>query len=267
MTSSAEYDDTREKPPDSNAPARDAEAVDPALRNRTQRSLGRDASPARIHTGPAAQSEAEQLGARAFTRKKDIYFARDEYRPGTEEGKRLLAHELAHTIQQSGLGTEAGDQHALEAEAGHAAGAVMDGNRSRVGLRAPHGVAQLQEKGKAETPSVRKHPDELTPAPARGTISGAGMTVSYLYGSSTGAFFVTLTLQVSEGVAVVATPLTDLHEGVDYRVQNAGGTKARAVVVSVGNKPAALPKLQVTFSRGSAGYVVVFQFPSTTEKK
>jgi hypothetical protein len=232
-----------------------------------QRSLGQDPGDVRIHTGAEAQAKVEQQNAQALTRKKDIYFARDEYRPGTEEGNRLLAHELAHTIQQSGSGEETGDRRSLEAEADSAAASVMSGSRGRVGLRAPLGTVQLQEKGKVTVPTVQKHPDEITPAPAQGAISGGGMTVSYLYSSSAGASVVSLVLQVPEGIAVVATPLTDLHEGADYRVQNAAGTKARSVVISVSNKLVAQPKMQVTFTRGSAGYVVVFQFPSTAGKK
>jgi len=42
-----------------------------------------------------------QLGARAFTHGKNIYFNSGEYNPASSEGKRLLAHELVHTIQQS----------------------------------------------------------------------------------------------------------------------------------------------------------------------
>jgi hypothetical protein len=93
------------------------------------------------------------------------------------------------------------------------------------------------------------------------------MTLSYLYNSSAGANFVALVLQVSEGIAVVATPLTELHEGANFRVQNAAGTRGRAVVIAVSNKLATQPKMQVTFTRGGAGYVVVFQFPTTAGRK
>jgi len=267
MTSPPEYDDTHERTSDTDASRKPSETVDPSFRVRMQRSLGQDPGDVRIHTGAEAQAKVEQQNAQALTRKKDIYFARDEYRPGTEEGNRLLAHELAHTIQQSGSGEETGDRRSLEAEADSAAASVMSGSRGRVGLRAPLGTVQLQEKGKVTVPTVQKHPDEITPAPAQGAISGGGMTVSYLYSSSAGASVVSLVLQVPEGIAVVATPLTDLHEGADYRVQNAAGTKARSVVISVSNKLVAQPKMQVTFTRGSAGYVVVFQFPSTAGKK
>jgi len=267
MTSPPDFEDSRERAPDTDAPRRQGDSVDPSLRRKIHRSLGQDVGDVRIHTGQAAQAEAARRDARALTRKKDIYFARDEYRPETKEGKRLLVHELAHTIQQSGAGADMAGRESLEAEADHASGAVAAGRPGRVGLRAASGAVQLQEKGKAAVPSIQKHPDEILPTPSQGTISGAGMTISYLYSSSPGASLLALVLQVPEGVAAVATPLTNLREGADFRVQNAGGTKARAVVISVNLKAAVPPKLQVTFTRGSAGYVVTFQFPASADKK
>src|SRR5678815_5609432 len=40
-------------------------------------------------------------GARAFTKGHDIIFGAGEYQPGTRDGRHLLAHELAHSVQQS----------------------------------------------------------------------------------------------------------------------------------------------------------------------
>ena len=54
----------------------------------------------RIHTGPEADHLARSVEARAFTFDRHIVFRDGEYRPGTYEGRSLLAHELTHTIQQ-----------------------------------------------------------------------------------------------------------------------------------------------------------------------
>lgn len=54
----------------------------------------------RIHTDTAAQESSEAINARAFTYGSDIVFGRGEYRPETPDGQRLIAHELAHTVQQ-----------------------------------------------------------------------------------------------------------------------------------------------------------------------
>jgi hypothetical protein len=56
----------------------------------------------RVHTGPDAGALASALGARAFTIGGDIGFARGEFQPGTLAGRRLLAHEVAHTAQPGG---------------------------------------------------------------------------------------------------------------------------------------------------------------------
>lgn len=58
-----------------------------------------DLSSVRVHDGPAADRAANAVGARAFALGNDITFARGEYRPGTQAGRRLLAHELAHVAQ------------------------------------------------------------------------------------------------------------------------------------------------------------------------
>ena len=87
---------------------------------------GHDVSSVRVHDGPNAHRAARDLGARAFTTGSDIYFARGTYQPDTEPGRRLIAHEVAHTVQQRGAATglqaklevsEPGDAAELEADA------------------------------------------------------------------------------------------------------------------------------------------------------
>lgn len=63
--------------------------------------FGHDFSPVRIHTGAAAGRSATDLGAAAYTVGRDIVFGAGRFAPGTHEGRRLLAHELTHVVQQS----------------------------------------------------------------------------------------------------------------------------------------------------------------------
>ena len=63
--------------------------------------LGADLSAVRLHTGPAAGAAAAEIGARAFTHGQSIYFGRGRFAPERAEGRRLLAHELVHTVQQA----------------------------------------------------------------------------------------------------------------------------------------------------------------------
>jgi hypothetical protein len=53
----------------------------------------------RVHTDDAAARSAASVDARAYTVGRDIAFGAGEYQPGTEGGRRLIAHELAHTVQ------------------------------------------------------------------------------------------------------------------------------------------------------------------------
>ncbi|PSK93423.1 DUF4157 domain-containing protein [Taibaiella chishuiensis] len=61
-----------------------------------------DFSSVKIHTGGEAEGFSRQLNAQAFTVGNDIYFNSGKYNPASAEGKHLLAHELTHTLQQSG---------------------------------------------------------------------------------------------------------------------------------------------------------------------
>jgi Domain of unknown function (DUF4157) len=62
--------------------------------------FGQDFSHVRLHTDGTAANMNRDIQAKAFTHGSDIYFNRGEFAPNTEGGKRLLAHELVHTVQQ-----------------------------------------------------------------------------------------------------------------------------------------------------------------------
>lgn len=64
--------------------------------------LGHDFSFVRVHTGVTASESARELNARAYTVGRDIVFGSGQFEPETTEGRRLVAHELVHVIQQSG---------------------------------------------------------------------------------------------------------------------------------------------------------------------
>jgi hypothetical protein len=64
--------------------------------------FGHDFSHVRIHADGQAADAARALNARAYTLGPNIVFGSGQYTPATDEGKRLLAHELTHVVQQSG---------------------------------------------------------------------------------------------------------------------------------------------------------------------
>ncbi|GAA2758887.1 DUF4157 domain-containing protein [Actinopolymorpha rutila] len=77
--------------------------LDGEVRQDMERRLGHDFSRVRIHDGGSAQRSAYDVGAHAYTVGRDIVFGAGQYAPGTDRGRRLIAHELAHTIDQAAV--------------------------------------------------------------------------------------------------------------------------------------------------------------------
>lgn len=75
--------------------------LDAETQSAMERSFGTDFSQVRLHDDETSQATADSLNAEAFTHGSDIYLGNDAPDLDTQAGKKLLAHELAHTIQQS----------------------------------------------------------------------------------------------------------------------------------------------------------------------
>jgi len=71
------------------------------VRSSMESRFGVDFSQVRIHTDSNTVQMAQELNAAAFTNGRDIFFNSGRYDPHSQSGKRLLAHELTHVIQQS----------------------------------------------------------------------------------------------------------------------------------------------------------------------
>ena len=78
----------------------DGRPLPPEARLGMENKFGEDFSRVRVHTDAEAAEMSQALDANAFTSGKDIYFSRGKFEPGHREGDRLLAHELAHVVQQ-----------------------------------------------------------------------------------------------------------------------------------------------------------------------
>lgn len=75
-------------------------ALPKKTRTEMESGIGADFRSVGIHTDSEAVHMNRELGAQAFTTGKDIYFNQGKYNPNSTEGKRLLAHELTHVVQQ-----------------------------------------------------------------------------------------------------------------------------------------------------------------------
>lgn len=78
----------------------DGQPLDEATRAFMEPRFGHDFSRVRIHTDEQAAESARSLNALAYTERQHVVFDEGQYVPETHAGKRLLAHELTHTIQQ-----------------------------------------------------------------------------------------------------------------------------------------------------------------------
>lgn len=73
--------------------------LESGVRRRMESAFSQDFSGVRIHDDAASARLSSSISASAFTTGKDIFFGRNQYQPNTPGGERVLAHELAHTIQ------------------------------------------------------------------------------------------------------------------------------------------------------------------------
>src|SRR5262245_8252474 len=117
---------------------RGSQPLDPVVQRRMDRLFGFDFAGVRVHV-----DSPEATGAtRAVVKDGEVHFREGAYAPGTAEGDRVIAHELAHVVQQrGGLGMRWGAVSELEREADVAAAQVARGEAARIALRAPAAAA------------------------------------------------------------------------------------------------------------------------------
>jgi hypothetical protein len=116
------------------------EPLPDVVRGRFERSLHTDLSGVRVHAGSESAEAAKAVGAKAYTVGQDIHFGAGHYAPADPAGIHLLAHEVAHTLQDRGgapprftkleVSTPADP---AEVEADRAADAIVTGTSSEIG--------------------------------------------------------------------------------------------------------------------------------------
>jgi hypothetical protein len=184
--------------------------LDGSTRGLMESAFGESFGDVRVHTGGEAERLNDELDARAVTRGRDLYFDRGEYDPATREGRELLAHELAHVVQQredasaksTGSVSAVGD--VFEQEAERAAREVLSGGHATVVERgsAPAYQRQAREGGKEEKQAAGAINLDQHPS---GPMAGGA---SYTYDPTTRRLTITgqqnLSVQPSRGGQVVA---------------------------------------------------------------
>jgi hypothetical protein len=129
--------------------------------------FGRDLADVRVHADARAAQSAREVGARAYTVGTDIVFARGAYAPATEGGRRLIAHELAHVMQQGDAkpavqrkcshdGTLTNCANPLLPLSGRLAGQIAHRQINGWSAIPPHSIPRATKKfmGKPSTPAT-----------------------------------------------------------------------------------------------------------------
>ena len=126
--------------------------LDPATRAFMEPRFGHDFGHVRVHTDEKAADSAHAVHAHAYTVGKDVVFGENRYAPTTHSGRELLAHELAHTIQQRGAGSEpSGHERVREGEANRAASQALSGRTVAALTRSGVAVARQPSDEKPST--------------------------------------------------------------------------------------------------------------------
>ena len=111
--------------------------LEPETRRYFESRFAHDFSKVRIHAGSAAASSARSAAAQAYTVGHDITFGAGMYNPGSQPGRKLLAHELTHVVQQENLSRPGAHESQHESEAANASTQAIRGERANVALAAP----------------------------------------------------------------------------------------------------------------------------------
>lgn len=144
------------------------EPLDPSTRAFFEPRFGHDLSQVRVHTDTKAAESVHAVNALAYTLGNDVFFGGGKYAPQTMAGKQLLAHELAHTIQQrNGLRPASAPIRVSEPsahweqQADSAAHEVIHGRVSGALSAAPLMLARAPAVPTKKCPSVHKIPDDV----------------------------------------------------------------------------------------------------------
>lgn len=189
--------------------------------------FGHDFSNVRIHTNAEAARSAKAVNAAAYTVGNNIVFGDGQYAPETPQGHHLLAHELAHTMQQQAQTPQAdtaglriaSSRSPMEREAATAAAAASSGRPARIAMR---GGPQLARQ---DADDAKKKGPPSKPVPAPPATTGKNRKFSLTFDDGPHA------LDPKKGKNLTKTVLDTLHKkgvkagffiqtGVSYRGAN-----------------------------------------------
>lgn len=138
-------------------------SLDGAVQTQMGEAMGFDFSGVKVHTSSEADSLNQDLGAKAFTTGQDIFFKEGTYNPGSSDGQELLAHEMAHVVQQSTGRVDGGGSGMTVRPAGDAFEQEADAVASQVVNSGSEAAVQTKMEGavqREEAPLEEEVPPE-----------------------------------------------------------------------------------------------------------
>lgn len=133
--------------------------LDAATRTYFEPRFGHDFGHVRVHAGPQAEQSARDVNAHAYTVGRNLVFGAGQFAPATQTGRRLIAHELAHVLQQSrleGLADDVSVQRAClpASECATPPGEARAGSAKQFGEEMAEQEAPKQAAKRAQTPQA-----------------------------------------------------------------------------------------------------------------
>ncbi|MBZ0303811.1 MAG: DUF4157 domain-containing protein [Anaerolineae bacterium] len=163
--------------------------LDPSARRSMESHFDHDFRHVRVHTNAKAVESAAAVNALAYTVGHDVVFGAGQYRPHDTSGQRILAHELAHVVQQrqlppAGMLHHSENQSHLEREAEAASEQVSSEGRTSALSDAPRGSLQRQGTGAAAPVCAR--PINWVHGPGAADHGADAIQINITWQSSTG---------------------------------------------------------------------------------
>lgn len=153
--------------------------LDASTREFMESRFGHDFSTVRIHADARAAESAREVNALAYTVGRDVVFGGSQYAPHAQAGRKLLAHELTHVLQQQGGGSRVmrqaldGEEMAANEDEGErvapSESMPQEPGGGDAGEATDEEPVEMQDKGKGDKKEAKKKPNCTRKIFAEGT--------------------------------------------------------------------------------------------------
>ncbi len=213
--------------------------LEPILREDMEKRFGYDFSQVRVHTGPVAEQSARDVNAHAYTVGQNMVFGAGRFTPGTHEGRRLIAHELTHVVQQSGAGAESGLPSGVLQRKHRPDALPAQPDENLVPLQGSEGVA-------SEADAVQARAPEATPVPPSDSVESLGSPpltdTSALAAQPTGP-------QVPPSELNPGVPISEALDATTDAGTHANATQAAPASAAPASDDSSMPRLMDLLSK------------------